>query len=95
MTCRPFDAEEARSIGFVNRVVAEDALDAAVDDLVAELLGKSALTLRATKQGVNAVLDAMAPTGHAWNDADSLVTALRDPESREAGRAYLQRRRHR
>jgi enoyl-CoA hydratase/carnithine racemase len=92
MTCRPFGADEARSIGFVNRVVDDDELDAAVDELVAELLTKSTLTLRATKQGVNAVLDEMATTAHAWNDADALMNALRDPESRQAGRDYLERR---
>jgi enoyl-CoA hydratase/carnithine racemase len=92
MTCRPFGGNEARSIGFVNRVVDDDVLDAAVDELVAELLTKSTLTLRATKQGVNAVLDEMATTAHAWNDADALMNALRDPESRQAGRDYLERR---
>lgn len=91
MTCRPFLAPEAREIGFVNRVVPESELDAAVDQLVAELLTKSAFTLAATKRGVNAVLDAMVPTGGAWNDADLLVTALRDPESRDAARSYLSR----
>jgi hypothetical protein len=31
----------------------------------------------------------MVGTARAWNDADSLVTALHDPESRAAGAAYL------
>lgn len=91
MTCRPFLADEAHRMGFVNRVVPEAELDGAVDQLVAELVTKSTFTLTATKRGVNAVLDAMVPTGGAWNDADLLVTALRDPESREAARAYLSR----
>jgi hypothetical protein len=33
----------------------------------------------------------MVGTARAWNDADSLVTALRDPESRAVAAAYLNR----
>jgi enoyl-CoA hydratase/carnithine racemase len=89
MTCRPFGAGEALAAGFVNRVVAAAELGAAVDDLVDRLAGKSALTLTATKRHTNAVTEQMVGTMRAWNDADSLVTALRDPESRAAGAAYL------
>ena len=95
MTCRPFGAEEARAAGFVNRVVPAAELDQAVEDLVQLLLTKSALTLAATKANVNAVTESMVGTGRSWNDADSLVTALRDPESRAAGAAYLDRVRKR
>ncbi len=91
MTCRPFSATEARSAGFLNRVVPADQLDAAVDDLVRLLDAKSALTLSATKLHTNAVTEGMVGTARAWNDADSLVTALRDPESRSVAAAYLER----
>ena len=33
----------------------------------------------------------MASTAGSWNDADSLLTALSDPESRDAAQAYLER----
>jgi enoyl-CoA hydratase/carnithine racemase len=90
MTCRPFDAAEAVAAGFLNRVVPASDLAAAVDELAGQLAGKSALTLTATKRHTNAVTESMVGTVRAWNDADSLVTALRDPESRAAGAAYLQ-----
>jgi enoyl-CoA hydratase/carnithine racemase len=90
MTCRPFDAAEAVAAGFLNRTVPASDLAAAVDELVGQLTGKSALTLTATKRHTNAVTESMVGTVRAWNDADSLVTALRDPESRAAGAAYLQ-----
>jgi enoyl-CoA hydratase/carnithine racemase len=93
MTCRPFDGVEAHAIGFVNRVVDDDALDDAVDDLVGQLVDKSAFTLEATKRSVNAALDAMASTADALQDAELLVRALHDPDSRAVGRAYLARRR--
>jgi enoyl-CoA hydratase/carnithine racemase len=89
LTCRPFDAAEAKAIGFVNRVVADDELDAAVDGLVAVLDERSAFTLEATKRRVAAVTETMVGVSDAWADADSLVTARRDPESRAAAAAYL------
>lgn len=89
MTCRPFSAEEALAAGFLNRIVSASGLTAAVDKLVGQLIGKSALTLTATKRHTNAVTEQMVGTMRAWNDADTLVTALRDPESRAAGAAYL------
>lgn len=91
MTCRSFSASEAHAMGFLNRVVPAADLDAAVEDLVVQLEGKSPLTLSATKRHVNAVTEGMVGTARAWNDADSLVTALRDPESRAAAAAYLDR----
>lgn len=91
MTCRPFTAAEARAAGFLNRVVPAEDLDATVDDLVTLLDAKSALTLSATKRHTNAVTEQMVGTVRAWNDADSLVTALRDPVSRSVAAAYLER----
>ncbi|WP_343602794.1 enoyl-CoA hydratase/isomerase family protein [Mycobacterium sp.] len=91
MTCRPFSAAEALAAGFLNRVVPASGLDAAVDELVGELVGKSALTLTVTKRHTNAVTEGMVGAARAWSDADSLVAALGDPESRAAAAAYLQR----
>jgi len=91
MTCRPFAAEEARALGFVNRVVGEQHLDEAVENLAAHLVAKSSFTLTATKRAVNAASREMASTSGAWSDADLLLTALSDPESRRAAQHYLER----
>lgn len=91
MTCRPFTSAEAQAAGFVNRVAAPDDLDQEVEDLVTQLLTKSSLTLKATKRHVDAVTRSMVSLDRSWADADSLVAALRDPESRESAAAYLQR----
>jgi enoyl-CoA hydratase/carnithine racemase len=91
MTCRPFDAAEAHARGFLNRVVPAAELDGSVEAIVSQLESKSLLTLSATKRHVNAVTEGMVSTARAWNDADSLVTALRDPESREVAGTYLNR----
>jgi enoyl-CoA hydratase/carnithine racemase len=92
LTCRPFDAEEARGLRFLNRVVEADGLVAAAEELAAELASKPTFSLRATKTHVNAVMDEIAGVGRNANDADTLVAALRDPESRETSRAYLRSR---
>lgn len=89
LTCRPFGAEEAKALRFLNRVVPEDQLFDVADALAAELAGKPTFSLRATKQQVNAVMEDIAGTRRNANDADSLVAALADPESRQTSRAYL------
>ncbi|HEY1833190.1 MAG TPA: enoyl-CoA hydratase/isomerase family protein [Solirubrobacteraceae bacterium] len=90
LTCRPFTAHEAHSLGFLNRVVANEQLDETVEELVAELERKSSLTLMATKRAVNATSEAIASTAGAWSDADALLSALEDPESRRVAREYLE-----
>jgi enoyl-CoA hydratase/carnithine racemase len=91
MTCRPFDAHEAKAAGFLNRVVPEAELDAAVEELVQQLLQKPKLALLETKAHVNAVTESMVGTGRSWADADGLFAGLRDEEGRQSAQAYVQR----
>jgi len=91
MTCREFGPDEARAAGFLNRVVPDDELDGAVDELVATLIGMPKLALLATKAHANAVTESMVGTGRSWSDADGLLAGLRDPEGRESAAAYLRR----
>lgn len=92
LTCRPFDAHEAHSIGFVNRVVPRDDLETTVDELAAQIAAKAPSVVRATKRQVNEALENVASTVGAWADADLLGAALSDPEARAAARAYLAQR---
>ena len=89
LSCRPFGAVEAQALGFITRVVAASELDAAATALARDLATKSKYTLRATLRAVDAAAEQLVSTGGAWNDADSLVAALHDPESRQAARRYL------
>ena len=89
LTCRPFDAAEARSLGFVNRVVGDAELEAATAELVEVLVSRSALTLEATKRAVAAASEELVSTAGAWSDADALLSALADPDSRAVAAAYL------
>jgi cyclohexa-1,5-dienecarbonyl-CoA hydratase len=52
LTGKPLDARRAYETGLVTRVVPPDELDGAVEDLVAELRGKSPAVLRLTKQAL-------------------------------------------
>jgi len=92
LTCRRFDAEEARSIGLLNRVVPEDRLDEEVATLAIELAAKAPSVVTATKRQVHEALEDMASTTGAWAETDLLGAALRDPAAREAAQQYLARR---
>lgn len=92
LSCRPFTAAEGHARGVVNRVATDDALRDDVDDLAAALAAKSAYTLRATLDAVDAAAEALVSTAGAWADADQFVTAMHDPESRAVAASYLARR---
>ena len=92
LTCRPFDAEEARALRFVNRVVPTAELHATADALARELAGKTLYSLRSTKAQANAATEDLVGTRRNAADADALVVAMGDPESREVSRRYLESR---
>ncbi len=90
MTCRTVEPAEALALGMVQRVVPDEELDHAVDSLVALLADRPRLPMYMTKRAVDAVTSQMVGTGHAFGDADALVSALGDEESRESARRYLE-----
>jgi enoyl-CoA hydratase/carnithine racemase len=91
MTCREFDAPEAKAAGFLNRVVPDAELDDAVEALADRLVRMPKLALLATKVHTNAVTEAMVGTGRSWSDADGLLAGLRDREGRASAQRYLER----
>ncbi len=95
MTGEPFTSAQAQAWGFVNRVVAADALHAEARRLADVLAAKPALGLRATKQQVRMAAEQMASTAHADADAVLLVAAQRDDEARAVAASYLDGRRMR
>ena len=86
MTCREFGPEEAKAAGFLNRVVADDQLDDAVDELAATLARMPKLALLATKAHTNAVTEAMVATGRSWSDADGPAGRASRPRRATLGR---------
>jgi len=77
LTARWFDAEEARTIGLISRVVTEEALDAEVQSTALALADRARLPVRTTKAQIRRAL-----SGHPDDpaDADALLEALSDPE---------------
>lgn len=75
MTGRSFDAHEATAMRFVNRVVADDALEVEVAALADELESKRGHVLRVTKEQVEAV-EAAVPDTDAGVEADVDAFAL-------------------
>jgi enoyl-CoA hydratase/carnithine racemase len=92
ITCREFDAAEAKTCGFLNRVVAEDELDAEVETLASQVAAKPQLPVAATKAHVAAVTSQMVGTQRSWSDADGLITGLLDPECAASREAYIKAR---
>ncbi len=89
ITCREFDAQEALSAGFLNRVVAEEDLDENVSGLTSGIVNKPALPVYATKRHTNAVTSQMVGLDRSWADADGLITGLLDAECSKAREAYI------
>lgn len=89
LTARLIDAQEARAIGLVTEVVAsEDALDARVDELVAQLASFAPLTLHATKEMVRRIRARMMP-----DEASDLVAlCYTSADFREGVAAFIGRR---
>lgn len=91
MTCRPFEADEARAAGFLNRVVPAGDLDGAVDTLVAQLVAKPRQALLATKRHVDAITGSVTGSDRSWSDPDELLAGLTDPEGRTSAARYIER----
>jgi enoyl-CoA hydratase/carnithine racemase len=92
LSCRPFTADEARGMRFVNRVVPRDELAQQVETLAESVAGKSGLLLRHTKQLVDALVEEAFSTRQSFRDAEVTLAALDDEESRAAMRRYLEQR---
>lgn len=89
LSCRAFGPEEALRAGLVSRVVPTAELPREVGALAAAIARKPASVLRATKRQLLAI---RSRTFDATTDADTLLSALQDPEALQAGRDYLTKR---
>jgi enoyl-CoA hydratase/carnithine racemase len=91
ITCRQFTPQEAKAMGFVNRVVAPDELEQHTAKLAEEIAALPAVPVAITKEHVNAVSRAM--TGNtAYADGDVLLSALASPEAAQARQIYIEQR---
>jgi enoyl-CoA hydratase/carnithine racemase len=91
MTGRRVDAAEAERIGFVNRVVPVDELDATVDALAADLAGKSPAIMKLGRDSFYGVWDQSAE--EALRVLHPLLTITTQTEdSAEGIRAFAEKR---
>ena len=91
-TGRLFDAAEAERMGFVNLVVPDAELDAAVESCAAEIAGNAPLAIRAIKVAIGEALKVPADRDRARCDA--LAAACNASEDYlEGQRAFAERRR--
>jgi enoyl-CoA hydratase/carnithine racemase len=91
LTGQPIDAETARDWGLVNRVVAPEELQSAVDELVDAIARSSGYTVATGKRAFYAQVD--RPEGEAYDHCKVVMTenALA-PDAQEGMRAFLDKR---
>jgi enoyl-CoA hydratase/carnithine racemase len=90
MTGRAVDGATAERWGLVTRLVAASELDTATNALVDELLVMPDVPLRMTREAL-ASIGRPAVAG-AWADPDLLAWSLREPDTTDAMRRYVERR---
>jgi enoyl-CoA hydratase/carnithine racemase len=90
-TGRRVDAAEAERIGFVTRVVPVDELDAAVDELAANLAAKSPVIMRWGRDAFYRVLEMDADAALAYLQSMLTVTTLTE-DSAEGVAAFAEKR---
>ena len=88
MTCRRFTPDEAKSIGFVNRVVPPARLKDEVEKLAQQLTAMPSVPVAITKEHVNSVARAMSAGTTSFADGDVLLGSFGEEESRAAAAAY-------
>ncbi|MFF8592129.1 enoyl-CoA hydratase/isomerase family protein [Streptomyces sp. NPDC015220] len=80
LTCRSFDAQEARALSILQRVVPEQDLDAAVHAWAAPVIRRSPTALRVTKQLFHAYSSATRLADITALDAELMASVLLERE---------------
>ncbi len=88
LTCRPFDAKDALSAGFISRIIAIDDFADEVDALAELIAARPTIVLRQTKRKIT---DIRAGSFDARDDAAEMIAAMSDPEARAIGQEYIRR----
>lgn len=91
ITCREFSADEAKAMGFINKVVPADDLAQHTAELAEKIVEMPAVPVAITKEHVNAVSRAIAGNT-SYADADVLMSSLGSTEGMEARKTYIERR---
>ncbi len=92
LTAERFDAAEALRLGYVHQVVEPDALDAAVDAIVAVLIANSSNAMDETKRLIRDVATAPLDDALLADTADRIAMVRASDEGREGIRSFLEKR---
>ena len=90
MTCRPFTASEAKSIGFINRVVEEAELGQEALDLASAIKKRPQSVIQTTKQQVRSAAEDLASTHNEWIGELLITAAGQNADARQAAQQYLE-----
>ena len=91
-TAERFSATQAHALGFVHEVVAADALDARVAEMVAALVASGPAAVRACKQLVQDVAGRPIDTGLRDDTARRIADIRSSAEGRDGVQAFLDKR---
>jgi len=93
-TGRVMDAATAERIGFVSKVVPDDQVDQAAEELAQEMLNATPLGLRMTKEVLNVNVDAPSLVAAAELENRTQILCSFTEDAREAGKAnFFEKRR--
>ena len=92
LTGRFIDATRALATGLVSQVVADDALEAAGQALVDEMLGTSPMGLRMTKEGLARAIDASSLEAAMAIENRNQVMCAASADFAEGMRAFIEKR---
>jgi enoyl-CoA hydratase/carnithine racemase len=82
-TCDYLDAERAHALGLVNHVVADDALDAKLEETIVKVLANAPLAIRAMKQATQTTLG--LPYADAVAQARSILGGVMQSDDAKEG----------
>ena len=89
MTCRPFDSEEAKSLGFINRVVKDADLESQTMNMAEAIRKRPQPVIETTKHQVRAAADDLTSTKNEWVGEMLIAAASKDSVARSATQNYL------
>ena len=93
-TGRQFDAREAEKMGLVNRVVADDALEATIDEMTRTIAANAPLTVRCAKLVVGEALKDVAERDVGAADR-AVAACFASADYKEGQAAFMEKRKPR
>ena len=89
MTCRPFDAEEAKSLGFINRVVKDADLESQTMNMAEAIRKRPQAVIETTKNQIQSASENLVSTKNEWVGEMLIAAANKDNTARSAAQNYL------